>query len=95
MPVDANTLYRMSDDVRYRTYEDECLLVHLERGEAVVISQVGGVVVDLLDGSRSVEEIVHQVRERFEASEEQIRSDTLRFLEELCDIDALQVAAGD
>jgi len=71
---------------------DEAVLLHPLRREIKVLNQVGARTWSLIDGNRTVVEIVSVICEEYEATTEQVESDTLAFLEEL---QALEIVECD
>ena len=68
----------------YRTIgEDGGLVVLPSRGEVKVINPVAATIFGMLDGTRTVDQIVEAVSVEYEAPQEQIRADAVAFLEEL------------
>ncbi len=75
---------RRHTDCAYRAIGDEGGLVVLPgRGEVKVLNHVGVRIYSLLDGSRTVEEIVGTVTAEFDVSAETAREDVRGFLGEL------------
>lgn len=70
-------------EVRYSIVPEGALVVHHRRGELKTLNPVGGFILDLLDGSRSVEEIVDRVTAEYQVERAVAERDTMAFLEEL------------
>lgn len=79
--------FRARRDVRFRTVGEEGVLVRQEAGEVLVVNEVGARVIALLDGERTVGELLATLAEEFDVAPEQLRRDVAEYLEQL-------VAAG-
>jgi len=62
---------------------DEAVLLLPERREIKVLNEVGARTWDLIDGNRTVTDIVAVICGQYEATREQVESDTIAFLNEL------------
>lgn len=72
------------NNAMFRIIKDEALIILPSRGETKVLNDVGTTIWNLLDGNRSVNDIVEEVSGTFEgASEEEVRGDVVEFLREL------------
>lgn len=70
-------------EVRYSLVPEGALVVHHRKGELKTLNPVGGFILDLLDGTRSVGEVVDRVVEAHQVERSQAERDTVAFLEEL------------
>jgi len=61
----------------------ETALCNTQRGELLVLNDVGAAVWHLVDGKRTVAEIVEFVRDNVEAAAADVEGDVLAFLSEL------------
>lgn len=80
-------VYRRRAAVRFRTVLDEGVVIQQDNAEVLVLSQVGARVLELLDGRRTVADVVAALGGEFEATEEELVRDLAGYLGEL-------VAAG-
>ncbi len=68
----------------FRIIKDEALIILPSRGETKVLNDVGTAIWNLLDGDRSVRDIVDEVKEIFsDAPEAEVCGDVVEFLREL------------
>lgn len=75
---------QLSDRVRYRTVGDEGVLVHLQDGRVLVVSEVGIHCVEALGrGPMTVAELAESVVQSFEVDTDQARADVEAFLDAL------------
>lgn len=63
--------------------EEESVLMDRDEGEIIRLNPVAGFVWNAVDGKRSVEEILAEVADTFDADEKRIRKDVIRFLKKL------------
>lgn len=85
---------RLARRVRYRAVAGEGVLVHLERGQVMVVTEVGLRVVELLhQGPRTVPELVASILSEFEVDEDTARRDLELFLGQLRGEQVLQGVA--
>lgn len=70
-------------EVRYSIVPEGALVVHHRRGELKTLNPVGGFILDLLDGSRTVGEVVDRVVAEYQVDRPQAEADTAAFLDEL------------
>lgn len=66
-----------------RVVEGEAVLVLPQQGEVKVLNEVGARIWELIDGSRTIREIVDIICDEYAVEEEQAESDTLAFIAEL------------
>ena len=72
-----------AEHVRSRRLEHEAVVVLPDKGEVKVLNEVGAQIWTLVDGSRTVREIIAALCAEFEASPVVVEADTLKFLAEL------------
>lgn len=70
-------------EVRYSIVPEGALVIHHRRGELKTLNPVGGFILDLLDGKRTVEELVDRVVTEYQVERADAVRDTVAFLEEL------------
>jgi len=76
---------RRNPEVAFREYDGEAVVVLPSGAEINVLNPAGGLIFRLLDGTRTVPELVATVCEEFEVSKEQAEKDVRAFLDELQD----------
>lgn len=81
--MESHSTYPCRRQVPWRLLDTEALVVDVKAGLLYPLNSVGARIWELSDGRRSVEEIVRILTEEFDASEETIREDAVRFLAEL------------
>jgi len=85
MTPTAKTVLRRLPDIRYRRVGDEWVVIRQSSAEVFVLNEWAGRVLDLLDGTRSLEEIAELLSSEYDASGETVRADVLRFSRELAE----------
>ena len=81
--------YRHSDSVVFREVGEEVMIVTESSGVSVeeeallTLSGTGALIWNLLDGTNTVQQIIEHVMEHYDVPEEQVRMDTVAFLQEL------------
>ncbi len=100
MAVQSNRVYAPSEDVVAREIEGELIIVPLVAGigdledELFTFNETGKAIWDLLDGKRSLDEVVAALSEKYEAPPQEIEGDVLGLVEELVKRRILVEAAG-
>jgi len=69
--------------------DDEGIFVLQEAGEVLVVNQVGAFIVEHLEGSRSLDELVAAITERYEIDAERARADARSLLDTLLEAGAI------
>ncbi len=86
-PIDIakSDVFSRCSDVRFRTVVDEAVVLRQEAAEVLVLNEVGGRILELLDGERSVSDIADAVSAEFEVDESMAATETASFIAELRD----------
>jgi len=74
---------RKSPNAAYRIYDGQATIVLPERAEVNVLNEIGSIVWERIDGTRTVQQIVDAVVEQCETSPEVARRDVIEFLQSL------------
>lgn len=69
--------------------DDEGIFVLQEAGEVLVVNQIGAFIVEHLEGSRSLDELVAAITERYEIDAERARADARSLLDTLLEAGAI------
>ena len=88
------TLFKLSDDVRYRVIDKEAVLLRLEAGKVHALNEVGARIVDLIDGNRPLGKIIDTMSQEYEVGLEDLRADVIRFIETLLDGGVVEEVSG-
>jgi Coenzyme PQQ synthesis protein D (PqqD) len=89
MKVNMNAAYAPSSEVVVREIEGELIIVPLAAGigdmedELYTLNETGRVIWSRLDGSRTIEALVEELVDEYEAPSERIREDVIGLVQEL------------
>jgi hypothetical protein len=88
MAIDMSACYKRNDVFVYREVAGEAVLVPIRSNAAdldnlYVLNEVGSRIWSLLDGGRTLEEIVSLIVDEYEVSAGVARSDAVEFLQQL------------
>ena len=83
--ISLDTIPSPNPAVVGRIVDGEAVLVLPEQGKVKVLNEVGGRIWELVDGTRTVGEIVQLICREFEVDEASAREDTLGFISDLLD----------
>jgi hypothetical protein len=82
--ISLDSLPIPAPDVIGQVVEHEAVLVLPERGEVKVLNESGARIWELIDGHRSISEIVALIAQEYVTEPAQVERDTLAFVQELC-----------
>jgi len=89
--VTMKSMPKKHDQIRYSLVSEGALVIHHSRGELKTLNPVGGFILDLADGTRTVQEIAERVMAAFRVEKAEAEADTLAFLEDLLKHDIIEV----
>lgn len=81
--MDLDRTYRPRNDVRHRSVGCESVVVRMEDAEVLVLSEVGGRVLQLLDGNRNLDGVHRQLLEEYEVEPATLEADLEEFIRAL------------
>lgn len=81
--LSMNACLSKNKKLPWRIIEDEAILVDVDEGEVVHLNPVGAEIWNVLDGKKTVSEIINYIYNTFEVKKEIAKKDTLEFLEKL------------
>jgi hypothetical protein len=87
--------FRRSPQVRYRIVGNEAVVVRQDVAEVLVLNEVGGRVLELLDGLRTPAQICEVLRSEFEVEPARLERDLLIYLEELSQAGIIEATEGN
>lgn len=76
-------IFKPKADVRFRVVGEEGVVVRQQSAEVIAVNAVGASLLSLLDGARSVADVVESLFSEYDVERESLRRDVERFLEEL------------
>ena len=78
-----SSVLRLCSDVRYRMIEGEALVLRQEAAEVLGLNPGGSRVLELIDGRRTVAELITALESEYDVERAELESDVLGFLAEL------------
>jgi len=87
--VSIDAVYTLSEDVVVRMIEGEVIIIPITSGigdmddELYTLNETGVVILEHLDGQKSLRDIVNKLSQEFDASAEEIAEDVIGLVEEL------------
>ncbi len=67
----------------WRVIENEAVIISPQERELHSLNEVGTYIWNLADGSRTIEEIAHELARRYEVTPEEVLTDTIAFAQAL------------
>jgi len=74
-----------NEEIYYHKVENEGLLIHGQKGKVRTVNFVGDFIWNLIDGQKSVAQIIELVKLEFTYQVDTIKSDVIHYLQELSD----------
>lgn len=92
--IDSSSTVRRNANVVVRELAEGegAVLLHLDSGQYHGVNQIGQAVWELLDGERSMGDVVAELRARVEDPPDSIEADVLKFVDEVEQRDLVTVA---
>ncbi|NTY10685.1 lasso peptide biosynthesis PqqD family chaperone [Exiguobacterium sp. JMULE1] len=87
----ANHKFLRKEDILASEMDGEIVMMSVTQGKYFSIGQSGVAIWGLLDQERTVTELVHLLRERYEVDEERCRKEVTRFVELLVQKELVEV----
>lgn len=81
LPLD--TIMSKNTKVPWRIIEGEAVLVKVDSGEVIHLNEVAAEIWRIIDGKKSISEIIDHIHDHFEVGREQAKKDTLEFFQSL------------
>ena len=89
-----DTIYVLDPDTRHRTVGGEGVVVRQGPGEVLVVNAVGSRVVELLDGTHTVDAVVDVLLGEYQTDRETLTRDINSYLVELLEAGVIEPATG-
>jgi hypothetical protein len=83
MSVNLETVLKRNPSAAYRIYDGQATVVLPDRSEVNVLNELGSLVWERIDGSRTVGQIVESVAQEYDVPVSAAREDVLAFIGEL------------
>ncbi len=92
--MELDAIFTRNEQVVWRKIVDELILVPMRKDVAdmetlYTLNEVGARVYELIDGKRSLREIVNSIVNEFEVTEQQAESDVSEFIEQLLEVESI------
>jgi hypothetical protein len=89
-PITLTDLFRRRKDVRYRIIDGEAVVIRQEAGEVLGINEVGGRLLELVDGKTPVAKLIDAIAREYEVERSVLERDVLEFLQELAGVGLIE-----
>lgn len=89
--IEAGNIVKLARGVRLRTDEVRGQTVLLAPERAMALDDIAILIVNEMDGERSIDAICDDLAKRFDASREQIGADVLAFVQEMANRRLIEV----
>jgi hypothetical protein len=83
--ISLETIPKTAPEVIGRNLNHEAVLVLTNKAQIKVVNEVGAFIWSLVNGSRTIREIVSNVSQEYEVEQGQAETDTLEFIADLVD----------
>jgi len=77
--------------VRFRRFENDGIVIHQKTAEAIVVSEVATRLLEMTDGTRTLQECAAAIRSEFDAPSDVIERDVIQFATELAEIGVVAI----
>ena len=81
--MNGKETWQLNKKVRYRRLQEEGVLIHQEKAEALVLNDTAMAFLELCDGQRSTGEIIAELADQYEVGHEELAEDLESFIREL------------
>ena len=81
--IEPTSVLRLRSDIRFRIVDDEAVVVRQAAGEVLVLNEVGGRVLELFDGSRTVADLSRILAAEYDVEPAALTADLLAFARDL------------
>ena len=86
-------IYKRTEQVEWRKFENESLLLNVQTGTYFRINEVGSFIWETLDGKKTAENLINSMVKQFDVTEETARLDYQNFTAQLLQ-DKLVISVG-
>ena len=87
-----DTIYRRRTDVRFRVIDSQGVIICQDSGEAIVVSDVGARILELMDAELSLVDIVDTLSGEYEVARKTLEEDAVTFTDELIDCGVIELS---
>jgi hypothetical protein len=90
----SDAVFARRSAVRWRRVGRDAVVVVQDRSQVVGLNPTGAAVLEALDGTRTVDEVVEALAPRWEVPRERLAADVARVLDELAALGVVERAEG-
>jgi len=90
-PIGNESILVHRPDVRYRTVGDEGIIVSQNDAEVLAVNEVGARLFSLIDGNRTLTQILEAMEAEFEVSRETLELDARSYISELLSTGVVEI----
>ena len=83
MTITSSTVLRRVEDVRFRAVDDETVVIRQEAAEALVLNEVAGRLLEMIDGQHTVAALIQRLVDEYDVPVDELTADVQEYLEEL------------
>jgi coenzyme PQQ biosynthesis protein PqqD len=83
MSPSLDDVIQRRSDIRFRRVKDEWVVIRQTTAEVLVLNEWAGRVLELLDGTRTVRDIVESLSQEYDEDRARVEQDVMRFTSEL------------
>jgi hypothetical protein len=94
LDLDGGETLARASGMSWQTIEGEMVLLNVDRGELLGLSEVGGRIWELVDGTHTVAQIVAAIAAEFDVAPATAEADVRAFLAELVACGALELSGA-
>lgn len=93
--INLKKVYQRAADVRQRTIDTEAVVVRQKAAEVVVLNEVGGRILELLDGQRTLAEVIDVLAGEFEVERTVLEADAVAFVREVVEAGVVETGVAE
>lgn len=87
-----DAIYQRRADVRFRMIDSQGVIICQESGEAIVVSDVGARILELMNAELSLVDIVDTLSGEYEVARKTLEEDAVTFTDELVDCGVIELS---
>lgn len=92
--TDPSFIFETKSDVRYRVVDREAVVVRQSELEVLTLNEVGTRVLELLDGNRTLKEVLDRLEGEFDVGRQTLERDVVVFLKSLVEAGVVAESGG-
>jgi coenzyme PQQ biosynthesis protein PqqD len=79
----GDAVLRRAPDVRFRHVDEETVVIRQATAEALVLNEVAGRILELVDGSRDLAAVIAALEAEYDVSSQELGDDVNEYVDEL------------